>query len=568
MLITLVNSQPAVPKNIKGFVYDSSGGGMPNGIPVRIIDQTNPSEANTEVFAPPVFPGAYSTTIIGTTGDSVYAIAWNSTNYGLTNATLDASTTEINITMNLTRPSELNVTIIAPANETQNNVTIPFNITINVTNLGNQQGTGCDLQILFSNESMLNVTTSNVNNLGIINIGETVTSIFEVVGGGVGSVNVTINGSCDTDGINIERENNDTITLILIDEIPPVPFLVDPANNTLNTTVNNVTFTYNVTDTSIVQSCSLIINGTINQTDSTITKNTNQTFSLELANGDYNWSINCTDIYGNVGSSFIYNISIFVFDPTVLIYYSPASVSLVAGVGAQLNCNFTVEDLNGEADINTVNSTFYFVNNASSDPDDNNVHYSNSSCTQQTALGNQRNYSCSFFITYYAVNGTWLCNGTAVDDGGNLGSNTSNITVDPLFALNTSTSLIDYGDLGMNQISQEFIVNVTNLGNQPLDVSLRGYGGADPVSGNGLSMVCNTNNITVGQQRFSPTTSAYVAKTALSSSEQSLGYTLPKQTTASLSTNTSFWQIEVPGTEPPLGEGFCNGTIIFEAELV
>ena len=79
-----------------------------------------------------------------------------------------------------------------------------------------------------------------------------------------------------------------------------------------DSTTGDVAFIYNVTDESEINSCSLIFNGTINSTDNSITKNVNQTFNLTtMADGIYNWSINCTDSSSNEApsSSKILNVS-------------------------------------------------------------------------------------------------------------------------------------------------------------------------------------------------------------------------------------------------------------------
>ncbi|MBW2999716.1 Ig-like domain-containing protein, partial [Candidatus Woesearchaeota archaeon] len=85
------------------------------------------------------------------------------------------------------------------------------------------------------------------------------------------------------------------------DTISPIIYLESPANNaTLNST--SVVLKYNVTDNSEIANCSLILDGAVNQNDSSITKSVSQNFTLTLSNGDYNWSINCTDNSSNYNS--------------------------------------------------------------------------------------------------------------------------------------------------------------------------------------------------------------------------------------------------------------------------
>ena len=79
-----------------------------------------------------------------------------------------------------------------------------------------------------------------------------------------------------------------------VDNQPPIVTLIAPPNDSTDDD-GSVEFVYNVTDNLAIAYCSLIINGVINQTDSTIQEEVNQSFHLNLSDGIYNWSINCTD---------------------------------------------------------------------------------------------------------------------------------------------------------------------------------------------------------------------------------------------------------------------------------
>ncbi|MBI3027268.1 VCBS repeat-containing protein [Candidatus Woesearchaeota archaeon] len=76
----------------------------------------------------------------------------------------------------------------------------------------------------------------------------------------------------------------------------PTINLVSPLNN-ITDTDGVVAFSFNVSDISGgISNCTIIINGTINQTDTTIQENAEQSFSISGFNdGIYNWQINCTD---------------------------------------------------------------------------------------------------------------------------------------------------------------------------------------------------------------------------------------------------------------------------------
>ncbi|MFC1648282.1 hypothetical protein ACFL1B_02375 [Nanoarchaeota archaeon] len=559
-------STPPTPHNIQGRVLYPGGSGVENGIPVRIHNLNNSNITETQVYAPPIpeFMGFYSATITANTGDFIIVRSWNATHYGETNATVLATTTTVNIELNRTRFSETNVTIVAPEDASSHNSSTIFNVTANVTVLG-ADGSSCEAIISFGNTSILDVTGSDTNDLGSISRGSSVLTSFEVVGDALGVTNVTVNSTCIPDGMKIHNAYWDTIYLNITDSGPPIVLLISPGNNTENKTMHNITFTYNVSDNILVPNCSLIINGAVNKTDDSITKDVDQEFSQVLSNGFYNWSVNCTDALGQTGASHTYNLSVSVHLPNITYINMSNPLVLVAGKVVKVHCNLTVEDLNGASDISMANATFYSSKSTADADDDNNLHYTNSSCALIGSSAVARNYSCAFSVYYYAVNGTWSCNGTSEDAQGLSGTGKVDTVVEPLFALNTSTDLINYGEVLINGTSSEVIVNITNIGNQNITISVWGYGGYDSFAGDGFAMICPDNNISVDYEKFSEVSIAYDSKKNLSSTAQQLSYVLPKQNSPSLRQNSSYWQLYVPVLSPPLGRGECNGTVVFEA---
>ncbi|MEM4266677.1 MAG: hypothetical protein QW404_01320, partial [Candidatus Nanoarchaeia archaeon] len=105
---------------------------------------------------------------------------------------------------------------------------------------------------------------------------------------------------------------------ITFDTIPPAVNLEDPLYDTSWTSSSTINFKYNVSDSSEINNCSLILNyDDVNSTSTSITKDiVGQTFSATLANAAYNWSINCTDENNNIGSSDVWNITINYVAPT------------------------------------------------------------------------------------------------------------------------------------------------------------------------------------------------------------------------------------------------------------
>ncbi len=89
----------------------------------------------------------------------------------------------------------------------------------------------------------------------------------------------------------------------LSENVAPVIYLIRPLNHTGDRD-GNISFIYNVSDANVVNNCSLIINNAVNMTNNSITANVNMSFRVTGLNaGRYNWSVNCTDSFGNIGES-------------------------------------------------------------------------------------------------------------------------------------------------------------------------------------------------------------------------------------------------------------------------
>lgn len=91
------------------------------------------------------------------------------------------------------------------------------------------------------------------------------------------------------------------------DVTPPIVTLIEPAAGGNSTA--NVTFVYTVNDTSNITECSLIINGEVNQTDTSITKEINQTFEQILLD-NVSWAVRCTDEFDNTETSETRNLTV------------------------------------------------------------------------------------------------------------------------------------------------------------------------------------------------------------------------------------------------------------------
>jgi len=237
-------------------------------------------------------------------------------------------------------------------------------------------------------------------------------------------------------------------------------------------------------------------------------------------------------------------------------------ITLTAGSPTYVECNVSVLDFNGGGDINRTEAIFYHSTSSSTASDDNNTHYTNATCTPYAQGGDWKNFTCGFQVYYYALNGTWTCNATTYDNRSYNDTKLNTTTIDALLALNVSPTLIDYGNLSVSDTSVNKSANVTNIGNVPINISVKGYGATE---NDGLAFVCAVGNISIANERYSINRShSYTQKSSLQASFQQTNLTIQKQNvTGQFKTNATYWQLYVP----PNPFGICNGTIVFQAEL-
>lgn len=97
--------------------------------------------------------------------------------------------------------------------------------------------------------------------------------------------------ACDTTGNCLFSANRTVIR----DMNAPLIALESPANVSSWTSNNSVSFLFNVSDIAVAN-CSLIIGSSLKYNFTSITVNTTTNATIELGNGNYNWSVNCTDM--------------------------------------------------------------------------------------------------------------------------------------------------------------------------------------------------------------------------------------------------------------------------------
>ncbi|MEM2956303.1 MAG: hypothetical protein QW041_01885 [Candidatus Pacearchaeota archaeon] len=176
-------------------------------------------------------------------------------------------------------PSQVNLTI----NSTKDNMTINQGMTININCSLITPSLG--MLALYNNESLINSGNSPIGNLTTFS--------------SAGLFNITC--------IYIETQNYSTsyetyYVNVNEDEPPFSVTLLSPNNNAVDGD-GFVEFNCSAADDKGLASISLILNGILNQTNSVSGLNNQTSFSLNLVNGNYNWSCSATDISTNTNAS-------------------------------------------------------------------------------------------------------------------------------------------------------------------------------------------------------------------------------------------------------------------------
>lgn len=257
-----------------------------------------------------------------------------------------------------------------------------------------------------------------------------------------------------------------------------------------------------------------------------------------------------------------------------------ASFTLTPNDTTSLKCIAVVRDYNGEADIDDAVSAFFDNAYSYGDSDDNNSHYTNTTCVITNTFGSYNGYNddaytalvnCTYDVWYYANATEWNCTMVVNDSYNWEGIGYDLITIDPLLALGLP-DIIQYGEVNATYVSDENVTNVTNYGNVKINLSLSGYGFWEN-DGNAMNCTLGANqNISIEYEKYNLTTttpgdisySEFIANyTNLTSYPVTKIFNLDfrHQEAVNEAWNYTYWRIYVP-----LGvAGTCQGNIIFGA---
>ncbi len=304
-LNTLINISANVTDNINISVVLANIT-LPNGT-IKQITLTNKSLVN--------YNGTFN--ITNTAGTYTIRIIANDT----VNNINSSETTTFTIG-DVILPSVTNVTPISGTNYEAGTV---VNISANVTD---ETAVGAVLaNITFPNSSIEQVTLIN-RSLAYYNGTFRTTSA-------TGTYTVRIIANDTTNNVN----SSETTTFTIGDTIPPSITINAPADR-INFSATSVVFNITVTDASVANAnCSLLINGTVNQTNSSVLDNINTLFNISgFLERDYQWNVSCNDSSGNTNASILRRFAIDITVPQ----FNTLTTSPSAAADLDPNTNVTV----------------------------------------------------------------------------------------------------------------------------------------------------------------------------------------------------------------------------------
>ena len=279
------------------------------------------------------------------------------------------------------------------------------------------------------------------------------------------------------------------------------------------------------------------------------------------------------DKIGNPNNTVITRVNVSNAAPYVFNISVMSPITLTPNTTTLVWCAAYVQDYNNWSDIDVVNATFYDSTHSQHNSIDyNTTHYTNMSCDNTTEIDTfTKLYNCTFNFWYNANPGAWVCNITAADTVGITATANISATVNELISLMVPDE-INFGDVPVTNYSSNIPVNITNVGNRNINVSLYAFGSAENDT---LAMVCQYGNISLNNERYTMWngTSDLVpfANMSLLNNSNTSASQIPQLTifqynaTYNASVNTTVWRLYVP--VGPLGtpSGLCNGTVVFRA---
>jgi len=255
------------------------------------------------------------------------------------------------------------------------------------------------------------------------------------------------------------------------------------------------------------------------------------------------------------------------------IYPSPEDeIDLTPNATTQIFCTAITTGYESSTSLTNASATFYASTSSPSDPDDNNDHYTNSSCEINTSYGTplEAKINCSLQIQYYANSDTWECQINVTDNKSYSKTGSNQTFVNTLLAIGTNSTL-DFGVVNASELASEKVIEIINYGNVKINISASGYG---TTPGDGESMICTNDNISVEHTKYNMTesnpgtitlTQAEALYTNLTSSPitEDLNMNPRQNDIVNEAINDTYWRVYVPQDVA----FSCQGRIVLGASV-
>ena len=245
---------------------------------------------------------------------------------------------------------------------------------------------------------------------------------------------------------------------------------------------------------------------------------------------------------------------------------TPNSTTLVTCIGV-------VETYSHIDSIENLTSVLYADSSSASASDDNNFHYTNNSCYLNKSYGTSKEgqFFCSFEVEYYANSETWNCLANVTNNMSMIALRTDTTFMNSLLAIGVN-STINFTTVDSTKLSSEKIIQIVNYGNVKINLSLSGYGNSQ---GDGESMICTENNISIENMKYSVSLStlgevapedAHLYYTNLSSVPvvEPYGLDARQDDLINDAINETYWRVYVPRDV----RESCQGSIVVGATQV
>ncbi|MCK5450083.1 hypothetical protein KAI32_04400 [Candidatus Pacearchaeota archaeon] len=245
-------------------------------------------------------------------------------------------------------------------------------------------------------------------------------------------------------------------------------------------------------------------------------------------------------------------------------------IDLTPSSTTPIYCTGIATDYDGDNSISTATAEFYASTSGQGNPDDDNDHYTNSSCEINTSYGTseEAQINCTFNLEYYSNSDNWQCQINVTDNMSISATASDSTFVNTLLSIGV-TSPISFEITGPTEVTPEKIIEIINYGNVKINLSLSGYGETED---DGNSMICTEKNISIDHTKYNITSSNTGQMDLSELSDYYLNLTHnPTIEAFKLSSrendatndarNDTYWRVYVPaGTG-----GSCQGNIIIGA---